>query len=210
MKDFVYVSRNEAKPYRERIIAMTLEVQENVREYFTFQYHFIGSSARNMITYDRKSNVGFDFDVNYVINDFERDFDPEVTYNRIFTEFSKCYKRYGFNKIEKSTRVITLKKVDRKTSKVIHSCDIALVVDYEEDGILYQEYIRFNKKNHKFTWENQPAPYYLEEKVENIKNAGRWNEVLEVYIDKKNKNTNPNKKSRALYAETVNEVYMRL
>lgn len=34
------------------------------RSDFTFQYTFIGSSSRNMITYDAKSNIGFDFDVN--------------------------------------------------------------------------------------------------------------------------------------------------
>lgn len=87
---------------------------------------------------------------------------------------------------------------------------VTLVNDYEDDGRQCQEYIRFNKSLHNFTWEQQTAPYYLEEKVSEIKKAKLWNEVREVYINKKNNNDNPNKKSRALYAETVNEVYMRI
>jgi hypothetical protein len=34
------------------ILEMTKELQNLIREYFTFQFHFIGSSSRNMITYD--------------------------------------------------------------------------------------------------------------------------------------------------------------
>lgn len=44
---------------------------------FTFQFTFIGSSSRNMITYDPTTNVGFDFDVNIAVNDDNEDYLPE-------------------------------------------------------------------------------------------------------------------------------------
>ncbi len=163
-----------------------------------------------MITYDAKSNVGFDFDINYAINDEDQNYDAGEIHRIIFNEIHRIYTRYGFNRIEESTRVITLKKVDVWNSKILHSCDIALVNDFKEDTEHYQEYIRFNKMTHSFSWEEQPAPYYLEEKVARIKDAKMWDEVLSVYLDKKNNNDDPHKKSRALYAETINEVFMRI
>ena len=68
MHDFEYVSREEYQPVKNDIIDIILEVQDEVRDHFTFQYHFIGSTNRKMITRDRKSNVGYDFDVNLEVN----------------------------------------------------------------------------------------------------------------------------------------------
>lgn len=210
MYHFTYVTAKDAKPYKENILNLTHELQDRVREHFTFQFYFIGSSSRNMITYDTKSNIGFDLDINYAINDEEENYGPEEIHRIVFAELQKIYTRYGFNRIEESTRVITLKKVDAWASKIIHSCDIALVNDYEDEHGYHQEYIRFNKKARSVSWEEQPSPYYIEEKVARIKDANLWTEVLDVYLDKKNNNDNPNKKSRALYAEAVNEVFMRI
>jgi hypothetical protein len=53
-----------------------------------------------------------------------------------------------------------------------------LVYNYENKGRHHQEYIRFNKQDRVFSWEEQPSPYYIEEKAERIKAAKKWNEVL--------------------------------
>ena len=50
------------------------KVQDEVRDNFTFQYEFVGSVKRNMVTWDVKSNVGFDFDVNIRVNDDDEEF----------------------------------------------------------------------------------------------------------------------------------------
>ena len=68
MHDFQYVPRTEYQPLKNQIIQILNEVQDEVRDDFTFQYHFIGSTKRNMITRDTKSNIGFDFDVDLEIN----------------------------------------------------------------------------------------------------------------------------------------------
>ena len=36
---------------------------------------------------------------------------------------------------------------------------------------------------------------------------GLWNEVRDVYLDKKCRNEDPGKKSRSLFAETIKEVF---
>ncbi|MCM1232567.1 MAG: hypothetical protein NC489_20780, partial [Ruminococcus flavefaciens] len=69
MYHFQYVSRKEAAPFKRELIEIINKVQDEVRDNFTFQFAFIGSSARNMITYDPVANLGFDFDVNIEVND---------------------------------------------------------------------------------------------------------------------------------------------
>ena len=55
MYHFDYVSKKEAAPYKAGLIELLNKVQDYVRDEFTFQFTFIGSSSRNMITYDTKT-----------------------------------------------------------------------------------------------------------------------------------------------------------
>ena len=50
MFHYEYVSKKEAAPYRDEFLDITHEVQNQLRDKFTFSFDFIGSSARNMIT----------------------------------------------------------------------------------------------------------------------------------------------------------------
>ena len=206
MYHFEYVSKKEAAPYKAELIEILHQVQDYVRDDFTFQFTFIGSSSRNMITYDPTTNIGFDFDVNITVNDDDEDYSPEEIRTILHNAFSRFMTAYGYNKCEQSTRVISIKVVDQWSSRVIRSCDFAVV--YE--GRNGQQYIRFNKERNYFSWEFQTQPYKeLEFRADYLKENGHWNEVLEVYLDKKNNNYNPDKHSRSLYAETINECFRR-
>ena len=206
MYHFEYVSKKEAAPYKAELIEILHQVQDYVRDDFTFQFTFIGSSSRNMITYDPTTNIGFDFDVNITVNDDDEDYSPEEIRTILHNAFSRFMTAYGYNKCEQSTRVISIRVVDQWSSRVIRSCDFAVV--YE--GRNGQQYIRFNKERNYFSWEFQTQPYKeLEFRADYLKENGHWNEVLEVYLDKKNNNYNPDKHSRSLYAETINECFRR-
>lgn len=206
MYHFEYVSKKEAAPYKAELIEILHQVQDYVRDDFTFQFTFIGSSSRNMITYDPTTNIGFDFDVNITVNDDDEDYSPEEIRTILHNAFSRFMTAYGYNKCEQSTRVISIKVVDQWSSRVIRSCDFAVV--YE--GRNGQQYIRFNKERNYFSLEFQTQPYKeLEFRADYLKENGHWNEVLEVYLDKKNNNYNPDKHSRSLYAETINECFRR-
>ena len=69
MYHFEYVSKEEWKPVKDNLLTIIRNLQKEVNDDFTFQYSFVGSSSRNMITCDRHSNIGFDFDVNIEIDD---------------------------------------------------------------------------------------------------------------------------------------------
>ena len=212
MKDYEYVPKAEWPPARENIIELIHLVQDEVRSSFTFTYEFIGSAARKMITREVDGNVGFDFDVNIRVNDDEGKFKPKQIRNILRTAFDRFAKRFGYGYGEDSTRVITLKVKDRANSRILHGCDFAVVNDYtDNEGKQRQKYIHFNKKQGTYGWQEQPKGYYLMlKRMAKIKRCpGLWNEVRDVYLDKKCRNEDPGKKSRSLFAETIKEVFER-
>ncbi len=206
MYHYEYVSKKQAAPFKAELIEIIKKVQEEVRDDFTFQFTFIGSSSRNMITFDPTTNKGFDFDVNIEVNDDDENYDAGEIRTILRNAFTRVSRQYGYNKFEDSTRVITIKVVDYWRSRISHSCDFAVVYNSKKG----QQYIRFNKETGKYTWEFQTQPYKdLEKRADFLKKNGHWDEVLDVYLDKKNSNDNPDKRSRSLYAETINECYSR-
>lgn len=88
---------------------------------------------------------------------------------------------------------------------ILHSCDFAVVYDCDDGS---QQYIRFNKNQNSYYWEYQPDDYYqLKKRIPAIKGKGLWQEVRDLYLNKKCNKRNYNKKSRSLFAETINEIY---
>lgn len=209
MRDYEYVKKEEWQPVRDELYEIIHKLQDEVREYFTFQYHFVGSSKRNMITRGKNSNTGFDFDVNIEVNDPDENYSAEEIRNILRNGLDRVTNLnrlliFGYDYTEDSTRVLTIKVKDKANSRILHSCDFC-VVNYCEDG--RQQYIRYNKKQCSYSWEYQPKGYYeLPEKIEWIKKNGLWQQVRDVYLDKKNMNTDKNKKSRSIFAETVHQV----
>ncbi len=203
MHDFRYVSKKEAAPAKADLLDLIHEVQDIVRDEFTFQFEFVGSSSRNMITYDAKSNIGYDFDVNFEVNDDDENYTPKQIRTIIRNAIDKVAHNHGYDYCEDSTRVLTIKQKDHKHAKILHSCDFAIVY-YHEDG---QKYIRFNKETNRYTWEFQGDSFEsLPEKIDWLKDNDLWESLKEYYIEKKNKNTNSDKHSRSIFAESVNEM----
>lgn len=207
MHDFVYVTRAAAKQVRDELIQIIQEVQDIVRPYFTFQPKPVGSSSINMITYDRKSNIGFDFDFDLAINDDDENYSPGEIRNIMRNAIDRVAPKYGYKHCEDSTRVLTIKKVNTFTSQIIHSCDFAFVYNCKDGR---QQYIRFNKKNGNYTWEFQGKGFKkLDNKIAWLKQNGYWIELQDYYIDKENSNDNPDKHSRSILAESINEIYQK-
>ena len=207
MHDFVYVTKASTKPVKNELIQIIHEVQNIVRPYFTFQFRTVGSSSRNMITYDRKSNIGFDFDFDLEINDDEEEYSATEIRHIIKNAIDQVAPRYRYKHCEDSTRVLTIKKVNIYTSTIIHSCDFALVYNCNDGR---QQYIRFNKKSNNYTWEYQGKGFKnIEKKISWLKSNGYWGELQDYYLEKKNCNNNLDKHSRSILAESINEMYLK-
>ena len=206
MSNFKYVTKAEYASTMADLKNLIHKVQDEVRDKFTFRYDFVGSVARNMITMDYSSNVGYDFDVNIQANDDDKNYSANEIKRILKTAFDKYNHLFKYDYSEDSTRVLTIKVKDYRNSKIIHSADFA-VVNYCKDG--RQQYIHFNKKQNTYEWQYQPKSYYqINKEIDAIKQNGLWQEVRTLYLYKKNNNPN-NKKSRALFAETINEVYQQ-
>lgn len=203
MFHFKYVSKKELAPFKQEIINLIHLVQDDVRESFTFQFRFIGSVERNMVTYDPTSNIGFDFDVNLYVNDDSEDYEPGEIKHILMDAFNKHTRKYRYDNCENSTRVFTIKVKDKENSKILHSCDFAIVNDYGDDQ---QEYIRFNKPKG-YAWVEQSEKFYLlRDKIDFCKDNSLWTEVRNLYLEKKNTNKVKGKKSRSIFAETVHQI----
>lgn len=207
MYHFEFVSKKKRAPFKKDLIAILNKVQNIVRNDFTFRYDFVGSDKRNMVTCDYKSNQGFDFDINIEINDEDNQFSAKEIKSKLMTALNKVASKYGYDSAEDSTRVITIKVKDTTNSKILHSCDFAIVNNYvDEDGNDRQQYIYYNKKQKSYYWEEQSDGYYmLPEKAEWIEENKLTSELRKIYLDKKNYNPDQ-KHSRTLYAEAVHEV----
>jgi hypothetical protein len=204
MHDFRYVTKKQAQPIKDELYQILYMVQDLVRDNFTFSFTPIGSSSRNMITCDAKSNIGFDFDINIEVNDDNEDFEPKEIRTIIRTAIDRVAPRYGYKNCEDSTRVLTIKKVDTSHSRIIHSCDFAIVYNCGDGR---QQYIRFNKDNNYYFWEYQGKGFVgLEKKMDWLKRENLWGDLQDYYIYKKNCNDNPDKHSRSIFAESINEM----
>lgn len=200
MYHFKYVPRTKYLPLKKEIIELIKEVQNQVRDKFTFQFEFVGSTKRNMITEDARSNIGFDFDVNLTVNN-DKNYTPKEIRTILRTALTNVSRKYGYNRCEDSTRVITIVNISTKNSSILHSCDFAIVKG--------NKYIRFDKKENAYVWASQPKDFInLDRKATKLrKDPTKWNVVTNRYLEKKNENNDHNKHSRSLYAETINEVY---
>lgn len=213
MKHFEYISKHDdrVKLAYKNINAMLNELHKRIKS-FTFTTEIIGSYKRNLITYDIKSNIGFDFDYNIVLNQNANKFSPKKIKESIFmTQFKELANKYGFDRIENSTRVITLKTVNKRESKIIYSCDFAIVRNYEDnEKSKHQEYIRFDKKANKYLWlEQSDGVYELPKRIDWIKyenDSRAWHELKDRYLYMKNKNTNTKLHSRQILSMAVNDI----
>ena len=208
MCHFQYATKEELTPVRDELIAIINETQDLLRSEFTFRFDFVGSYKRNMVTYDPKSNIGCDFDVNLEVNDDNEEYSAEALKRKIFLALDCVALKYGYDHAEDSTRVITIKVKDRLHSRILHSCDFAIVNNYtDRQGHKRQQYIHFNKKQVSYSWKNQPKGHYLlPEKERWIRRSDHQNELKDLYLEKKNANLNPFKRSHSLYAEAVHEI----
>lgn len=207
--DFHYISKEDPKVVKayDDILNILKEVQDLVREEFTFRFDVVGSYKSNMITYDAKSNVGYDFDIDIEVNDSSK-YPPKKLKNMLQKAIGDVCTKYGYDYPEDSTRVLTIKMKNREKSRIIHSCDFAIVNNYiDNEGYEGQEYIHYVKAHEKYIWCKQPKGYYmLPDKVDWIKENGLWDALRDLYIEKKNKNDDPNVHSRSIFAITVHEI----
>ncbi|OQC09734.1 MAG: hypothetical protein BWX74_00866 [Tenericutes bacterium ADurb.Bin087] len=206
---YEYVIKKEYTPVRKKLEEIIRIVQKEIRSQLTFQPSLIGSGSRKLITREIGSNKGFDFDYNLALQTLKTEKkDARTIYKIIFDAIQRISKQYNY-KIEQSTSAITIKLVDHKNSKIIHSCDFAIVKDEKSSGNYFQLILKVDKTTqpNKYIWNKRPASKNYYDKLRDIEGAVLWEKLEEEYLKLKNANNDNEKKSYQLFIEAINNVY---
>ena len=208
---FEYVPKREYKPLRDYVEQVIKNVQKEFRKknILTFQFYRIGSAGdRHLITREINGNKGFDFDYNFEIEKYNKDYYNPKILKLLFIKTFDNYFGSSYECAEDSTSVFTIKNIDKTNSKILHSFDFAIVEkNYDNEGRLRQCYIRFDKNTGGYSWAFRKLNKN-HSNIENfIKKNGYWNELRDLYLA--NKNKEPHKKSRIVYYQTLETIYKR-
>ena len=212
MSKYEYVSKNEYRPVREEleeIIKKTQKILRNKKTGITFQFELIGSGSKHLITRIIGGNKGFDFDYNIVINyDDGQMWKADYARKEFTKALDEAIKGTQYDHPQNSKVAITIKVKDTKKSKVLHSCDFAIVYypDEIEEGHMYA---KLDPQTNKCVWEMRKYTKNYHKKLNWLKDNidGYWDVIKDEYRKLKNNNKDPNKHSFQLFYETINNVY---
>lgn len=210
-RKYEYVKWEEARPVKmelNRINQKMFSYINSNHPELCFEARVIGSGKRGLNTRVVNGNKGFDFDLNLII-----DAPPEGkvwvadVVKQIFMEAADyAVKGTNYSHPKDSTRAITVKVVDKKNSKIKHSCDYAIIY-YGNDGAYY--YLHNDKNDGcSYSFNRRELKYPIEEMERYIQeNAGRFSTtggewIAEEYLKVKNSD-NQDKESHILYVEAL-------
>lgn len=202
---FEYVTKNEVKIAKLEIEEVIHKVQKFLKGKISFQYHLIGSASnqRNLVTRIKNGNQGFDLDYNIELQSINNELNNAKAIKKtIMDAFNNCLPN-KFKDCNDSTSVFTIKRIDNQ--KIIYSYDFAIINYYsDENGYERQEYIKFIKPNN-YSWTLRPIKKNYRAMIQWVKDNVNWDYVKEVYLEKKN--SEPNKKSRIIFYQTILEIF---
>ncbi|MGD9901500.1 MAG: hypothetical protein AB7S44_03060 [Spirochaetales bacterium] len=202
---YEYVEKQEREDLVKVCESIICEVQNEVREYFTFEFKLIGSGEKRLITRNGKTGC-FDLDYNLIL---QKDKKELISYpqkiKEIFMQaFNGVNPKNSFADAKNSTSVITSNlKID---DRLLFSFDVAILIE-GNNGSYYK--LIYDKPSQRYIWNEQPHSANYKEKFSQIKKQGYWMEFKERYLEKKNYylSRDPEKKSYVIFLETINEFY---
>ncbi|MFA5283383.1 MAG: hypothetical protein WC366_02570 [Bacilli bacterium] len=205
---YEFVSKNELKPVKAKIDLIIRNLQRLLKQdKITFKSILVGSAKKHLVTRLVDGNKGFDFDYNLSLQKCPDNISPKELKTLFLSRLNIVLEDSGYKKAENNTQSMTIKFLDSRNSRIIHSCDIAIVSDHEEEGETFQKILIFDKSNKKYIWNKRPLVKNYSAKLSSILSNGLWHEVKEEYLNLKNTNNDSEKKSFQLYLEALNNVY---
>lgn len=185
----------------------------NSENYLKVEMQMVGSGAKNLITQNADKPIDLDYNLN--ILDIDGDIDEGTDIKEYIRKcFNIILSKHDLDDCKDSTSVLTTGKIHFNSGKQIEfSIDVAIVCGTKEKWFrLIHEKTGYVDRDRWF-WNEAPHSNGLEKKIVKIKKAGKWLEVREVYLDKKNlylKRNDQSHPSFICYIEAVNEVFQQL
>lgn len=210
MPKYEYVLKNEYRPVREELERIIKKAQRILRKKtgITFQFELIGSGSKHLITRIKGGNKGFDFDYNLILNcNPGYHWKPDYARIQVTNAIDKAIEGTEYGHPQNSKVALTIKVKDTTKSRIIHSCDFA-VVYYPDPNSNEHEYVRLDLKTNKYTWETRAYTKEYHKDLDWLKDnvPGYWEMIKEEYLKLKENNNDPNKCSFQLFYEVVKNV----
>ena len=205
---YSYINDKELRNYlREYCETRIIALQKELKEYFTFSFKLIGSGNNRLMMVNGKNN-SVDLDYNLTIQRDKKQLfsNPEKIKKLFMSAFQKvCNKNV---KTSDSTQVITC--VVGKVGKYTFSFDIAIMAE-GNDGYIYKIVNDKTVQPTRYIWNKIPKSKNIDYKFLTLKQNGYWEDIKEIYLEKKNKYlvTNNDKHSFSIFIETINEVIQK-
>ncbi len=206
------VNKKEYGPIRKKIEEFILNIQKILKTKYTFNFVLIGSGKHRLITRKKDGNQGFDFDYNFELQKIKtKNNEPERIRTDFYNVIQSEAKKNNY-KVDDRKKVITIKHVDQTNSKIVYSCDFAIIQNYSDDN--NDEFQRIivkneNSKNKPYVWGIKPIRNDYPQKLKALKDINKqWGKLLEnEYLKLKNNNKDEDKRSYQLYIEAINNLY---
>ncbi len=209
---YEYVIEKEVKRYRSECSHILEQIRDLLyTEYgINTQFSLVGSGgdSRNMVT--RNGDGPYDLDYNLIILEMSNEYcnDLRKLKDIVRNLLNKIVKDTLFGDGKDSHSVITSILHFTDTPKVKFSFDIAILAKNSKGN--FCRLIHNKGYSDSFTWNEVPSSHNVKEKADKLKRNALWNEVREMYLNKKNmylRKHDDNHPSFVVYVESVNEVY---
>lgn len=199
-----FAKQSEVKELEAWCMEILHAVQDEVREYFTFDIRLIGSGDKRLVT--QNSDESFDLDYNIILQKDKKGLlDNPRQIKEIFVKRFKAILEKNvadYNYVSDSTSVITAKLI--RNNRIEFSFDVAIIVE-GDDGYFYR--LINDKKTGRYIWNQVKQSANYLERFKSVKENGDWVEFKERYLELKNMHLRRQDgvKSFSIFLETLNE-----
>lgn len=203
---YKYANQTQVKELAAWCKEILHAVQEEVRDYFTFDIRLIGSGDKRLVT--QNAEQSFDLDYNIILQKDKKNLldNPKQIKDIFVSRFNKILKEsvkdYDTSSAGDSTSVITAKLV--RNGKLSFSFDVAIIVE-NNNGVFYR--LTNDKNTGRYIWNELPQSTDFVERFRLIKEKGYWTDFKKRYLEKKNMHLRRQDgvKSFSIFLETLNE-----
>lgn len=201
-----YAKPSEVRELTAWCMEVLHDVQEEVREYFTFDIRLIGSGDKGLVT--QNSDESFDLDYNIILQKDKKGLidNPKQVKEIFVARFNKVLRRCvtNYTHVCDSTSVITAKIIH--DNRLEFSFDVAIIVE-GDDGFFYR--LTNDKNTGRYIWNRVKQSVNYFERIKAVKENGDWLEFKKRYLELKNIHLSrqDDRKSFSIFLETLNEFY---
>ncbi len=201
-----FANQSEVKELESWCMEILHAVQDEVRDYFTFDIRLIGSGDKRLVT--QNSNECFDLDYNIILQKDKKGLldNPKQIKDIFVARFNKVLNKYvsGYKHVSDSTSVVTVKII--RNNRLECSFDVAIIVE-GDDGYFYR--LTHDKRTDRYIWNQVKQSENYLEKFKAVKEKGYWMKFKERYLKNKNRHLSDSDgvKSFSIFLETLNEFY---